>query len=100
MPVAVLAPMLISLIWVTVKASGKIEYLETEFYDPLAWLRSRAWLRMWRLRVVNSDMRAFRPHLTRPGPGQPIAGRRRHNRPDLGQRHRHNRHPTGVVPPR
>ena len=44
LPVAVLAPMLISLIWVTIKASGKIEYLETEFYDPLAWLRIGVWL--------------------------------------------------------
>lgn len=43
-PMAVLAPMLISLIWVTIKASGKIEYLETEFYDPLAWLRIGVWL--------------------------------------------------------
>ena len=43
-PVAVLAPMLISLIWMTIKASGKIEYLGMEFYDPLAWLRIGVWL--------------------------------------------------------
>ena len=43
-PTAVLAPMLISLIWTTIKASGKIEYLEMEFYDPLAWLRIGVWL--------------------------------------------------------
>lgn len=34
---------------------------------------------------------AEQPHLTHPGPGQPVAGpagsRRRRNRPDLGQRH-------------
>lgn len=43
-PMAVLAPMLISLTWTTIKASGKIEYLGMEFYDPLAWLRIGVWL--------------------------------------------------------
>ena len=43
-PMAVLAPMLISLTWTTIKASGKIEYLGMEFYDPLGWLRIGVWL--------------------------------------------------------
>lgn len=43
-PMAVLVPMLISLIWMTIKASGKIEYLGMEFYDPLGWLRIGVWL--------------------------------------------------------
>ena len=30
--------------WAAIKASGKIEYLEMEFYDPLAWLRIGVWL--------------------------------------------------------
>ena len=45
--------------------------------------------------------RAERPHLTRPGQriNGPASNQCRRNRPDLGQRHRHNCHPTGVVPP-
>ena len=36
---------------------------------------------------------------TRPRPTHRRSGRHRRNRPDLGKHHRHNRHPTGVVPP-